>query len=196
MSEMLPQCRIELHGWDADTSAWFGPDDIEFRPSTCRRLCRKLQETPGSWHGVLRSRVPGESPWAFRASFHDLTDAGLGTLDLDGSPGGPQQIVLVVPACCRARVRPELAFEFASYLRFLEGPESKGTELAIHDRIQSALDRSDARATLVFSIETRPIEPEVRVHLAQQAEKLITAMAAALSRNEPQEAIEDADLAA
>jgi len=183
MSEIVSR-RIDLHGWDADAFAWYGPDELAFRPGGCRYLVRKLLELPGSWHGILRSQVAGEPPLAFRASFHDLVDAGLGTIDLDGSPGGPLQIVLVVPAARRTRVRAELAFEFASFLRFLEGPEATGTELAIHDHIQRVLEQACGAATLVFSIETRSVPPEVRVHLSQQAEKLITAMIACMGQRD------------
>lgn len=195
MTEIVSR-RIDLHGWDADAFAWYGPDELAFRPGSCRYLVRKLLELPGSWHGILRSKVAGEPPLAFRASFHDLVDAGLGTIDLDGSPGGPLQIVLVVPAARRTRVRPELAFEFASFLRFLEGPEAKGTELAIHDHIQRVLEQAAGAATLVFSIETRGILPEVRVHLSQQAEKLIMAMIACMAKKDGSGAIADQVLAA
>ncbi|SPE34125.1 hypothetical protein SBA6_330020 [Candidatus Sulfopaludibacter sp. SbA6] len=196
MSEKTCHCRIELHGWDSDASAWYGPDELAFRPDGCRHLVRRLLELPGSWHGMLRSKVPGEPRLALRASFHDLADAGLGTIDLDGSPGGPLQIVLVVPASRRTRIRPELAFEFASFLRFLDGPEATGTELAIHDHIQRVLEQAAGAATLVFSIETRGILPEVRVHLSQQAEKLIMAMIACMAKKDGSGAIADQVLAA
>jgi hypothetical protein len=62
-------------------------------------------------------------------------DAGLAVIDLEGSPGGPLEVTLVVPAHRRTRVRRDFAFEFAAFLRFLEGPESSGSELAIHDYI-------------------------------------------------------------
>lgn len=196
MSEKTSHYRIELHGWDSDALAWYGPDELAFRPDGCRYLVRRLLELPGSWHGMLRSQVPGEPPLAFRASFHDLADAGLGTIDLDGSPGGPLHIVLVVPARRRTRIRPELAFEFASFLRFLDGPEATGTELAIHDHIQRVLEQAAGAATLVFSIETRSVLPEVRVHLSQQAEKLIMAMIACMAQKDGLGLIADQVLAA
>lgn len=145
---------------------------------------------------MLRSKVPGEPSFAFRASFHDLADAGLGTIDLDGSPGGPLQIILVVPVARRMRSRPELAFEFASFLRFLDGPEPSGAELAIHDHIERVLEQARGAATLVFSIETRSVVPEVRMHLSQQAEKLITAMIACMAQKDDSRAAADHELAA
>ncbi len=129
MSETAFRRRIELHGWDPEAFGWHGPDELAFRPAGCRGLIRKLLDLPGSWHGMLRAKVAGEPSLSFRASFHNLADAGLGTIDLDGSPGGPMQIILVVPFPGPTRLRPELAFEFASFVRFLEGPETTGTEL-------------------------------------------------------------------
>src|SRR6266567_4983432 len=150
MSETAFRRGIELHGGDPEAFGWHGPDELAFRPAGCRGLIRKLLDLPGSWHGMLRAKVAGEPSLSFRASFHNLADAGLGTIDLDGSPGGPMQIILVVPFPGRTRIRPELAFEFASFVRFLEGPETTGTELAIHDYIQRVLEQATGAATLVF----------------------------------------------
>jgi len=195
MSENV-RCPIEMYGWDPDAFAWYGPHELAFRPADCRHTIRKLLEAPGSWHGLLRSSVPGEPSFTFRASFHDLADAGLGTIDLDGSPGGPLQIILVIPAARRTRVRPELAFEFTSFLRFLDGPEAAGAELPIHDHIQRVMELPPDPATLVFSIETRSVVPEVRLPLSQQAEKLITAMIACMAPGDDSGAVARHDMAA
>jgi hypothetical protein len=178
MSECATQTRIELHGWDASARAWHGPDELPLTLDGCRRILQNLRELPGSWYGRLRSRIPGEAPMSFTASIHDLGDAGLGVLDLEGSPGGPLQVLLVVPASRRARLRPELAFEFVSFLRFLEGAENLGTELAIHDYVQHVLEEPGPPATLIFSIETRVTLPEERLLLSQQAGKVAMSMIA------------------
>jgi len=196
MYDKTARCQMEVYGWDSDAFAWFGPTQLSFRPAACRHMIRQLVEAAGSWHGLLRSRVPGEPSFDFRASFHDLGDAGLGTIDLDGSPGGPLEVLLVIPAARRARLRPELAFEFASFLRFLDGPETAGAELPIHDHVQRVLELPAGPATLVFSIETRSVLPEVRLHLSQQAEKLITAIAASMAPNDDSDAFADHDMAA
>jgi hypothetical protein len=76
------------------------------------------------------------------------------------------------------------AFEFAAFLRFLEGPESSGSELAIHDYIQRVLRETDAATTLVFSIETRYLEREVQILIAQQVERLAISMIAWMTEKE------------
>src|ERR1051326_1446928 len=142
MSEIVSRSPIELHSWDADALAWCEPHELAYRPAICRHLVRKLRETHGSWHGALRSNVPGEASWRFRASCYDLRDAALATIDLEGSPGGPLEIVLVLPAARRHHARPELAFEFSAFVRFLEGPTASGSELAIHDHLERVLQQA------------------------------------------------------
>jgi hypothetical protein len=170
--------RILLHGWDAAARAWHGPDELAFTLSGCRRILQKLRSLPGSWYGRLRGETPGLPLLNFAACIHDLGDAGLGILDLEGSPGGPLQVVLVIPAHLRASVRPEFAFEFVSFTRFLEGPQTLGTELEIHDYIQRVLEEPGDPATLIFSLETRTVLPEIHLLLAEQAERLAMSMIA------------------
>ncbi len=93
-------------------------------------------------------------------------------------------MVLVVPACRRAKVRPELAFEFVSFVRFLEGPDAPGTELAIHDYIQQVLEKPADGSTLVFSIEARPLLPELHMPIAQHAEHIAMSMIEWMSQKE------------
>jgi hypothetical protein len=122
--------------------------------------------------------MPGQLSVDFWASIHDLGDAGLAVIDLEGSPGGPLEVILVVPAHRRARVRKDFAFEFAAFLRFLEGPESSGSELAIHDYIHRVLHETGAATNLVFSIETSFLEREVQILIAEQVERLAIGMIA------------------
>lgn len=107
---------IQLHGWDARLHAWHGPDELTFKLTGCRRILGKLRQLPGSWYGRLRAEVPGGVPLSFCASIHDLGDAGLASLDLDGSPHGPMEVLLVITAQRRSKIRPDLAFEFAAEL--------------------------------------------------------------------------------
>ena len=170
--------RIELHGWDAQARAWHGPDEMAFSLRGCRDLLHKLQEVPGSWYGRLRAHAPGEMPLHIRASVHDLGDAGLAVLYIEGSPGGPMEIILVVPAQRRAKLRQDLAFEFVSFLRFVEGPESLGVEIAVHDYVERVLHEGGDPATLIFTVETLSITPDAHLPLSQQAEKLAASMIA------------------
>lgn len=169
---------IELHGWDSRAHAWHGPDELTYTLNGCRHILSKLRELPGSWYGRLRARERGGPPLSFCASIHDLGDAGLAVIDMEGSPGGPLEIILVVPAQRRAKVRPDLAFEFVSFLRFLEGPESLGSEMAIHDYIERALHEAANPTTLIFSVQTRFVLPEAQILISQQADRLAMSMTA------------------
>jgi len=170
--------RIALHGWDWRGQVWHGPDELTFALNGSREILRKLRPLTSSWHGRLHAQMPGQLSLDFYASIYDLSDAGLAILDLEGSPGGPLEVTAVVPAHRRARVRKDFAFEFAAFLRFLEGPESSGAELAIHDYIHRVLDEADAATTLVFSIETCFIERELQILIAEQVERLAISMLA------------------
>lgn len=172
----LSEPRIELHGWDARGQVWHGPDELTYNLDQSRHILRKLRQLPGSWYGRLRALTPGQMPLGFYAAIHDLGDAGLAILDLEGSPGGPMEATLVVPSQRRARVREEFAFEFVSFLRFQEGLAASGSELAIHDYIQLVLTETPKTTGLVFSVETQPIEPELRIPISHQVERLAMSM--------------------
>jgi hypothetical protein len=157
---------------------WHGPDELAYALSSVREILRKLRPLASSWHGRLHAQMAGQLSLNFCASIHDLGDAGLAIIDLEGSPGGPLEVTLVVPAHRRTRVRKDFAFEFAAFLRFLEGPESSGSELAIHDYIHRVLSETGSATTLVFSIETRFLEREVQILIAEQVERLAISMIA------------------
>ena len=176
--------RIELHGWDSRARAWHGPDEISFTLAGSRRLLNRFRELQGCWHGKLRAHGPGAPPLTFCTQVYDLGDAGLATIDMEGSPGGPLEFMLVIPASRRSRIRPDMPFEFASYTRFLEGPESQGSEIAIHDHLERALHETDPATTLVISVETRFVPSEVRVLIADAAERLTMALIAWLEEKD------------
>jgi hypothetical protein len=169
---------IALHGWDSRGQVWHGPDELAYTLSGSREILRKLRPLAGSWHGRLHAQMSGQLSLNFFASIHDLGDVGLATIDLEGSPGGPLEVTLVVPAHRRASIRKDFAFECAAFLRFLEGPESSGAELAIHDYIHRVLSETPPATTLVFSIETRILEREVQILIAEQVERLAISMIA------------------
>jgi len=179
MSE-IARCEgsVELHGWDSLSGAWYGPTELTFTLRGCGRILSQLRDLPGSWYARLHTEAPEEPPLGFRASIHDLWDAGLALLDIEGSPGGPLEVVLAIPAHRRARIRPDMAFEFVAFLSFLRGLDRPGSEMAIHEYIQHALEEADRLSTLVFSIETRFALPESRMSISQQAERLAMSMIA------------------
>lgn len=172
------EARVALHGWDWRGQAWHGPDELGDASSGVREVLCKLRPLASSWHGKLHGRMPGQPLLTFCASVYDLGDAGLAMLDLEGSPGGPLEITLAVPAHRRTRVRKDFAFEFAAFLRFLEGPESSGAEMAIHDYVHRVLSETDPATSLVFSIETRFVERDVQILIAEQVERLAISMLA------------------
>jgi hypothetical protein len=179
MSEIVQrEGRVELHGWDSRAGAWHGPTELTFTLRGCGRILSQLRELPGSWYGKLRTEAPEELPLSFHVSIHDLWDAGLALLDIEGSPGGPLEVIIAIPAQRRARIRPDLAFELVAFLSFLKGLENPGSEMAIHDYVQRVLEESDATSTLVFSIETRFVVPESRMLISEQAERLAMSMIA------------------
>ena len=183
MSVFAYRDAIELHGWDARARAWHGPTPLQFSTRDCAKLIDKLRGSTGCWYGRLYADLPGEPRLSFCACIHDLGDAGLGTLDLEGTEGGPLQFLLVAPARRRHKLRADMAFEFVAFVRFLAGPESVGDELALHDYIERALEGSPD-TTLVFSVETQVLLPEVQILLAQQAERLTFGILAALAKEE------------
>jgi len=179
MSETMRRERlVELHGWDSRAGAWHGPTELACTLRGCGRILSQLRELPGSWYGKLRTEEPEEPALGFHVSIHDLWDAGLALLDIEGSPGGPLEVILAIPAQRRARIRPEFAFEFVAFLGFLKGLEYPGSEMAIHDYIQRVLGEADEPSNLVFSIETRFFVPESRILISEQAERLAMSMIA------------------
>lgn len=178
MPQRLNCTPVELHGWDSGASSWHGPDPVRYSLAGCHTLLSRLREHEGSWCGRLRGQVPGGPPLTFRASTRDLDDAGLATLDMDGSSGGPLQTILIVPSQRRSRMRADLAFEFVSFLRFLEGPESSGAESAWHDYMERTLAQSDPASALVFAVEGRSAIEDTRIALCEQADRLVGCMVA------------------
>lgn len=175
---------MEHHGWDPSLSAWYGPDEFEYSLSGCQTILSKLRALPGSWYGRLRSPLPGGLPVSFWVTARDLEDAGLVTLDMEGLHGGPLQSMLIVPAQRRCRVRSELAFEFVSFLRFLEGPASAGDELAIQDYMERVITGGDKSKTLVFSVESRFVPDDARLALLEQSDRLASSMIAWLAERD------------
>jgi len=169
---------IEWHGWDSTSGAWHGPDELDFSLAGCRGILGRLRQFSSSWTGRLGVPAAGRMPLSLWASVRDLGDAGLAVLDADGSPGGPLEVVLVAPVQRRPRLRAELAFEFVSYLTFLEGAASSGRELVLHEYIERTLAEPAGAGALIFSIENRPLEPDVQYLVSEQAERLAMSMIA------------------
>lgn len=145
----------QLYGWDARLRFWHGPDELntEMRNGT-HRLADTLRRSPGnSWFGPVQCAVPGEPAARFFAVAQDLGDAAVATLYCNESKTGPAEIVAVLPAERRARLRPEFAFEFMAFANFL-GSAGAQVGLEIHNRLDAALAETAPSDSLVFSIGT------------------------------------------
>lgn len=174
---------VHLYGWDCESQAWHGPNELKYTLQGSRRILQKLRNTPGSWYGKLSCSVPDEPPLNFHTIIHDLGDAGLAVIDMEDSPSGPLEVLAVIPKQRLARVRPDFAFEFLAYLRFLGGHSSFGSELTIHDCIQNTLE-TDKESSLIFSINIGVIVPEVDIVLSKHIERLSMSMLQWLSEKD------------
>ena len=69
------------------------------------------------------------------------------------SKAGPAEVLAVIPAELRSRLRPEFAFEFLAFASFL-GAIGDAAAITLQDRITAAMEESPATDSLVFSLCT------------------------------------------
>jgi hypothetical protein len=69
------------------------------------------------------------------------------------SKTGPAEVLAVIPAELRFRLRPEFAFEFLAFASFL-GAISESAAITVQERIAAAIEESSAEDSLVFSLCT------------------------------------------
>jgi hypothetical protein len=170
------ESRIQLYGWDSRTETWSGPTGLSFSRRTSRRLLRALQATPGrSWYGPVSCTAPGEAPARFFSLIHALCDGAVATIYCNESRTGPVEIVVVVPPELRARLRPDFAFEFVAFARFL-GALSEGGALSVHDLIAAAIRATQPSEALVFSISTGLWTSDLDHILSSCVEKIALSM--------------------
>ena len=146
---------IRLYGWDSRSETWHGPNELSSHSVADRRLLQALQAVTGkSWYGPITCGATRRGMAArFFALVHDLSDCGVGAIYCDESKAGPAEIVAVIPACRRSKLRDEFTFEFLAFARFL-GSLSAGAELQVHEAITSALATGTDSETMVFSISS------------------------------------------
>ena len=148
------QSCIQLYGWDSPTETWNGPTGLRVSLHASRRLLQALQATPGrSWYGPVNCVVQGEAPTRFFSLIHALCDCAVAMVYCNDSRTGPVEIVAVIPPELRARLRPDFAFEFVAFARFL-GALSEGDALTVHDLMTAAIREAQSTEALVFSIST------------------------------------------
>ena len=117
-------------------------------------FCKRCEATPGrSWYGPVNCGAPGEAPTRFFSLIHALCDCAVAMIYCNDSRTGPVEIVAVIPPELHARLRPDFAFEFVAFARFL-GALSEGGALTVHDLMAAAIREAQLSEALVFSIST------------------------------------------
>ena len=168
--------KAQLYGWDARLRFWHGPDEMDTAAGNgSRRLVDALRRSSGkSWYGPVQSAASGGAPARFFAVVQDLGDAAVGTLYCGESKTGPAEIVAVLPAARRSRLRPEFAFEFLAFASFV-GSVAGETDMEIHNHLAAALAETPASDSLVFSIATGLLDGDADYLLSSAVEKIALA---------------------
>jgi hypothetical protein len=146
--------RIQLYGWDSRTEIWSGPTELSFPRRAPQRLLEALRTTPGrSWYGPVNCCASGEPAARFFTIVHDLCDCAVAMIYCHESRTGPAEILVVVPPEVRTYLRPEFAFGYVAFVRFL-GALGEDSALTVHDLITAAITAAHPCDSLVFSIST------------------------------------------
>jgi hypothetical protein len=135
-----------------------------------------MRAAPGkSWYGPVQCTTSGRRSSRFFALVHALKDCGVAMLYCDESKAGPAEIVIVVPAKHRTRLREDFAFEFVAFASFL-GCLGAGADLSVHQRINAALAETSETDSLVFSVSSGLWESDLDYVLSRCVEKVAVAM--------------------
>jgi hypothetical protein len=168
--------KVQLYGWDARTASGNGPDELHLTNAGSQRLLEALRGVPGrSWFGPVNCSAAGERACRFFAVVHSLADCAAAMVYCDESKAGPAELVVVIPAERRTRLRAEFAFEFVAFASFL-GCIGAGADLSIHDWIAAAIAETDPSDALVLSISTGLWTIDQDYMLSRCVEKIAIAM--------------------
>jgi hypothetical protein len=150
--ERCHETLVQLYGWDSPSSTWHGPTEFSPGHAPSRRLLDALRSAPGqSWYGLVHCCSRREPATRFFTLVHEFADCATAMIYCNESKTGPVEILAVLPAERRSRLRPEFAFEFLSFASFL-GSVYAGAELRVHDAIAAAIAETRDSDSLVFSI--------------------------------------------
>ena len=145
---------IQLYGWDSRTGTWSGPTGLGPAGRASKRLLNTLRTAPGrSWFGPLQCASPGEPPARFFVTVHHLEDCAVALVYCGDSKAGPAEVLAVIPAEFRSRLRAEFAFEFLAFASFL-GAIGESAAITLQEQITAAIEDSSAADSLVFSLCT------------------------------------------
>lgn len=168
--------KVQLFGWDARSASGSGPDELRLTNTGSQRLLESLRGVPGrSWFGPVNCASAGEPASRFFAVVHSLADCATAMVYCDESKAGPAELVVVIPAERRSRLRAEFAFEFVAFASFL-GCIGAGADLSIHDWIAGAIAETDPSDALVLSISTGLWTIDRDYTLSRCVEKIAIAM--------------------
>lgn len=171
-----PDCTIQLYGWDSRSATWYGPNELRPSVPPAQRLLQALMAAPGkSWYGPVNCCTSGEPAARFFTVAHDLSDCAIAEIYCDDSKTGPAEILAVVPPERRSCLRPEFAFEFLAFARFLDSVGA-GAELQVHDAMAAAIAGTSASDVLVFSISSGLWPSDLDHVLSQCVEKVTVAL--------------------
>jgi len=106
-----------------------------------------------SWYGPVNCLSGREPVTRLFVLVHKFADCATAMIYCDESTTGPAEILVVLPAQRRSRLRPEFVFEFLSFVRFL-GAVDAGAELHVHDAITAAIAETRGSDSLIFSISS------------------------------------------
>jgi len=146
--------KVQLYGWDSATESWHGPDELDCAPGGTSRILTALRRAPGnSWYGAIRFLAPDEPDNRFFALIHDLEDCAVAMIYCDDSKAGPAEIIAVLPAARRSRLRAEFPFEFVAFTGFLRSTNATSGH-QLYERMNAALAETGPSDSLIFSITT------------------------------------------
>jgi hypothetical protein len=169
-------CNVQLYGWDGREAGWYGPNELNGSSCGIQRLLDTLRRAPGrSWYGPVNCSAAGEPASRFFALIHDLGDSLVAMIYCDESKTGPAEIVTVIPAERRGRLRDEFPFEFLAFTSFL-GSTAASAGPEIHDRVTAAIAEAGPDDSLVFSISTGLWTSDLDHVLSRCVEKVALAM--------------------
>jgi len=171
-----PAHKVQFYGWDSPTEIWHGPDELEYDLGGARHLIRALQRSPGrSWYGAIKCPSRGGLADRFFAVIHDLGDCALAMIYCDESKAGPAEILAVIPAERRSRLRAEFPFEFMAFTSFLRSTSEVASE-QLYERMTAALAETCDSDSLVISITTGLWANDLDYVLSRCAEMVTMAM--------------------
>lgn len=163
---------VELYGWESEGQFWYGPTGL-----TAARSLRFPALDPAcavcAWKTNERCLDGLSLPLS--TTVRDLGDCAVAMVDVSGSCPGPAAIVVAVPQHRRHVMRPELAFEVTAFVRFLEGANTTGSELSIHDQIENVL-ANERQRSVVFGLCAKGCSGDASIPLSEHIEHLSTAV--------------------